>query len=390
MTHAAHPALSQLRVLWVSHGFGYGGDLMYFGEIFRSFRNMVPHTSVVVDDRTSFKNAYEIALKPILHVWRKAIKRTAPDGQIYETEIAFPSPRFAARLAGEKADVVIAIEFTPAALIATAMTAVMRRKLVLLVESDPSRRGGSRNKIVRSIKQWAVRRAHVIQTNNVHGQRYLVEDLGAPPERVRVAPYLTSRPPGASGSIEAHSGPLRILYANSINPRKGLRQLLEAIQLLDPSIRADLALTVVGDGPERAELEAFAASTLGLGERLRFVGKRTYADLGAFYAEADVLASPSLADYRSLAGFEGLGYGLALLSSIHDGATEETVEDGVNGFAIDPTETVSLADHIRRLVEDRNLVLAMRQASARIYAERFSLETIADNLAQSVALAARA
>lgn len=352
---------------------------------------MVPHTSVVVDDRTTFGNAYEIALKPILHVWRKAIKRTAPDGQVYETEIAFPSPRFATRLAGEKADVVVAIEFTPAALIATAVTAAMPgRKLVLLVESDPSRRGGSRNGIVRSIKRWAVRRAQVIQTNNVHGQRYLIEDLGAPPERVRVAPYLTSRPPGASGAIECRSGPLRMLFANSINPRKGLRQLLAAIELLDPSVRANLALTIVGDGPERVELEAFATSTLGLGERLRFVGRRAYADLGEFYAEADVLAIPSLADYRSLAGFEGLGYGLALLSSIHDGATEETVEDGVNGFAIDPTQTADLADRIRRLVEDREQTLAMRKASGRIYAERFSLEAIADNLAQSVALAANA
>lgn len=381
--------LSRLRVLWVSHGFGYGGDLMYFGEIFRSFRDLVPHTAVVVDDRTTFRNTYQIALKPILKVWRRAIKRTAPDGQVYETEIAFPSPLFATSLSREKADVVIVIEFTPAALIATAVTAALpRRKLVLLVESDPSRRGGSRNPIVRSIKRWAVQRADVIQTNNGHGRRYLIEDLGARPKRVRVAPYLTSRPPGPSGPLELHPGPLRILFANSITPRKGLRQLIKALALLAPSVRANLTLTVVGDGPERVELEALAASTLRLGERLRFVGKRAYSELGGFYAEADVLATPSLADYRSLAGFEGLGYGLALLSSVHDGATEETVEDGVNGFAIDPLDIAATADRIRILVEDRDRMLSMRTASAKAYDERFSLEAIAANLSESVLAAA--
>ncbi|KQM14714.1 glycosyltransferase family 4 protein [Novosphingobium sp. Leaf2] len=388
MTPQVRERLRALRVLWVSHGYGYGGDFMYFGEIFRCFRDLVPNMAVVVDDRTIFQNTYDIALRPILRVLRKPIKRTAPDGQVYETEIALPSPAFAARLAREKADVIITIEFTPAALIATTVAALMPgRKLVLLVESDPSRRGGSANKAVRAVKRWAVRRAHVIQTNNVHGRRYLVEDLGAAPERVRVAPYLTSRPPGPETVITAHDGPLRLLFANSINPRKGLRELIAALALVDPAVRRTITLTVVGDGPERAELEEWATATLDMGERLRFEGRRSYAQLGPFYAQADVLAIPSLADYRSLAGFEGLGYGLALLSSIHDGATEETLEDGINGFAIDPQDTATLARRIETLARDPDRVRAMRRAALDRYRDRFSLEAIAANLAESVALA---
>ena len=389
MTPEERTRIAGLRVLFVSHGYGYGGDLMYFGEIFRCFRKLLPRMAVVVDHETRFLNRYEIDLLPLMRLRKWPIKRTTADGQDYSTEIAIPDPTLLGRLLRDRADVFVTIEFTLPALMTT-LTATLRRKkrLVLLVESDPAGRGGSSHPLVRSIKRWAVQRAHVIQTNNEKGRRYLVEDLGAPPSAVRVAPYLTSRPPGPEPTIAAGEGPLRILFANSINPRKGLRELLAALALLDPAMREQIALTVVGDGAERMELEQ-RAKEWGIREQIRFVGRKQYSELGEFYASAEVLAIPSLADYRSLAGFEGLAYGLALLSSRHDGATEETVEDGVNGFVIEPHDAVGLAAQISTLVSDRDMLLRMRRASWRRYQESFSVEAIAENIAESVAIAAR-
>lgn len=379
---------SGLQVLWVSHGYGYDGDFMYFGEIFRSFRQFFPDMGVVVEAGAQYRNPYGIRLVPLMRMLRKKLRRTAPDGQTYDTEVKLPSPTLLRALGRQNADVLITIEFTPAALFATlARTLSRRTRLVLLIESDPVARGGSRNPLVRRIKRWAVRRADVIQTNNDKGRRYLQEDLGAHPDKVIVAPYLTSRPPGQPARIAAGDGPLRLLFANSLTPRKGLRELLAALALLEPDALSQVTLTIVGDGPERRELEPLAAA-LGMGERLRFAGRRAYSELGAFYAEADVLAIPSLADYRSLAGFEGLGYGLVLLASRHDGASEETVAEGVNGHVIDPEAPAGLARRIAELVADRPRVLEMRRASLDLYERRFSLEKIAANLAASVAIAA--
>ncbi len=386
--------ISQHCVLWVSHGFGYHGDLMYFGEIFRRFRERVPNMAVVVDPQAGHTPHDGIPLLPIMRLFRRPLSRTTPDGQAYETEVTVPDPRLLWRLLRHDADVLITIEFTLPALVAILARVLSRRKrLVLLVESDPASRGASRHPAVLWIKRRAVRRADVIQTNNAKGRRYLVEDLGADPARVRVAPYLTSRPPGPDRQIAQapstpEASPLRLLFANSINARKGLSHLLDAIALLDRQSREHLMLTVVGDGPQRAELEARAAA-LGMGERIVFVGRRRYAELGEFYAGSDVLVIPSLADYRSLAGFEGLGYGLALLCSVHDGATEETLNEGVNGFAVDPLDPSDFAAKMARLVADRNLVVAMQRASLDLYRTRFSLEVIADNLAESVVQAFR-
>lgn len=390
MTPDQRHRLGRLRVLWVSHSFGYDGDLMYFGEIFRKFVALVPNTGVVVDRATPYRNPYGLPLRPLMTLLRRPIRRTTPDGQVYHTEIAFPGPGLFAKLLRQRVDVFITIEFTiPALMTILVRTLSRRRRLVLLIESDPAARGVSRNPAVRRIKQWAARRADVIQTNNARGLRYIVEDLRADPARVRVAPYLTSRPPGPEPVIAAHDGPLRLLFANSINPRKGLRELLAAIGLLDPSQRSGLAFTVVGDGPELAELEQ-VAQQLAMGDRLRFVGRRDYAELGAFYSDADVLAIPSLADYRSLAGFEGLAYGLALLASMHDGATEETTQDGANGFVIDPANPAAVAACLGTLIADPARVLAMRRASRALYEARFSLDAVADALGESVAIAAGA
>lgn len=391
MSRAAAP--SAPRVLWVSHGFGYGHDLMYFGEIFRAFRDLCPATEIVVDSRQQktvpFLNPYGLALRPLLRQLRVPLKRRSSDGQVYQTEFAVPDPLLVARIAASKAEVIITIEFTLPALMAMLAARVLSRKsIVLLIESDPVGRGGGRNKAVLRLKRLAVQTVDVIQTNNEKGRRYLVEQLGADSRKVRVAPYLTSRPPGPPTVIAPHDGPLRMLFANSITARKGLAELFDAIDRLDPETRAGLDFTVVGDGEERTALET-RATGFGMGDRLRFVGRRGYAELGQFYATADVLAIPSLADYRSLAGFEGLGYGLALLASRFDGATEETVQDGVNGFVIDPGQPDALANRIRTLVKDRDGMLRMRHASLAFYERRFSVERIAANLSDSVALAVR-
>ncbi|MDZ4307489.1 glycosyltransferase family 4 protein [Allopontixanthobacter sp.] len=380
-------SIEHLRVNWVSHGYGYGGDLMYFGEIFAHFLALAPAMSVIVDRKANFENPYNLPLRPLMRLFSIPLKRRAEGGQIYDTEIRLPSPGLLARLIRLPTDVYIAIEFTPASLLAVAAAATRKGKpLVLLVESDPAGRGGSTSPAIRAVKRWAVRRAAIVQTNSAKGRDYLVGQLGADPAKVRVAPYLTSRPPGPASTIADSGGPVRMLFANSISPRKGLRQLLTALAALTPADRARIDLTIVGDGPERAELEAVAAA-LGMGGRLRFEGRKRYAELGEYYARSDVLLVPSLADYRSLASFEGLAYGLALLNSTRDGATDETVREGVNGFAIDPHDPSQIADRISRLVNDRALLLSMRKASASLYEARFSLERIAANLAESVRLA---
>lgn len=384
--HTAHrpdPAAERtdLRIVWVSPSYGYRGDMMYFRGLFERFCQRFPATRIFYYPNAAYDTG-GLPLVPDLIGW--AIRRDRQvGGASYDAAVHVPSPGFLARLKAARPQVAITIEFTLAALATIALSRLGRGfAVVLLVEGDPAARGGSGNRLVLALKRWACRHADVIQTSNASGRRFLVETLGADPAKIRVAPYLTSCPPRPAAAPARDPERLHILFANSLTPRKGAAALLQALAMLKPEIARRVRLTVVGDGPERAALEAVAARLAG--PVVSFVGAQPYAKLGEFLAAADVLAVPSHADYRSLAGFEGLAYGLALLASRHDGASKETLAGETTGFEIDPAEPDTIAAAITRLVDDEELLAAFKASSVKLFVSRFSYDRIVDELANSV------
>lgn len=361
---------------------------MYFGEIFRSFRRHFPNMFVCVDRRFAYQNPYELDLKVVLRQWAVPLARRTKDGVSYPSAVAIPSLAALWHLWRLRPAAIIVIEFTPAAILGTIAAKVIgRAKLVLLVESDPVTRGGSTNPLVLAVKRWITRCADIVQTNNDAGARYLTGLLRAPPGKIRVAPYLTSRPPGPAVSIDRRDGrPLRMLFANTLNERKGLRHVLIALSLLSDPIRRQVDLTVVGDGPDREALERLAGD-LGLADVVRFAGARPYRELGQFYSDAEVLVAPSLADYRSLSSFEGLNYGLALLVSEEDGAACETVIAGETGFVFSPADHARIAGLIGLLAVDRKLLETCRKNALALGISRYSVDSAAHNVAVSVSRA---
>ncbi len=379
--------LADLRVIWISPSYGYGGNLLYFKGLFTAFCKRFPQTGIMVDPDVRYHDAEGIPFVPKLTGW--VIKRTRQvGGASYDASVHIPSPRFVAQLRSLRPDAVVAIEFTLVSLVTLVLASFSKRfAVLLLVESNPAARGGKAHGLALTVKRWACKKADAIQTSNEAGRRFLIDQLLVDSKKIRVAPYLTSSPPRpAIRSKPAQDGKLRILFANSLTARKGAHALLEALALLPSAVAKRIDLTFVGDGPERASLERQAAILSG--PQIRFVGAKPYSSLGEYYQQADVLAVPSLADYRSLAGFEGLSYGLALLASIADGASTETLDSGRAGIAIDPANPVSIADAIRRLAEQPEFLSSCQANAADLFERKFSFERITDSLADSL-MAAR-
>jgi glycosyltransferase involved in cell wall biosynthesis len=121
---------------------------------------------------------------------------------------------------------------------------------------------------------------------------------------------------------------------------KGHRHLLEAVSLLrDRGVAGTLVL--VGDGPERRELEDLARV---LALDIRFLGFRT--DVESLLTRADVCVLPSLTEGLSNAVMEAMAAGKPIV------ATE------VGGTGEPPADAGALADGLARVLEDP--VLAAR------------------------------
>ena len=120
----------------------------------------------------------------------------------------------------------------------------------------------------------------------------------------------------------------------------------------------------------------------GLNELVRLHGSQPYESIGDFYGKADVFVLPTLGDYRALVGFEALSAGLPIIGSVFDGASSEIIEDGVNGFIVDPRDEVSLTNKIQAFLDNPEIAEEFGKESERI-AKKYTVTVAASNLIEA-------
>ena len=107
----------------------------------------------------------------------------------------------------------------------------------------------------------------------------------------------------------AHIGPCTIGTVAALRAEKNVGRLVRAFAALPVP---DARLVIVGDGPERAKLEALA-SELGVAGRTRFTGR--LADPAPMYREFDVFALSSDTEQQPLSLLEAMATGCAVVAT---------------------------------------------------------------------------
>jgi len=162
----------------------------------------------------------------------------------------------------------------------------------------------------------------------------------------------------------------------SLTPHKGQAILLHAFDHLS-SDRPPPSLVFVGDGPERAALEALAKNRRRP-ERVLFLGERT--DARSLMPAFDVLVVPSLQrEGFGLAAIEAMDAGVPVVAS-RVGGLPEVVEDGRSGLLVPPGEPAALAEAIGRLLDRPALGRAMGSEGRRRVEEHFRAGRAAERI----------
>jgi glycosyltransferase involved in cell wall biosynthesis len=163
---------------------------------------------------------------------------------------------------------------------------------------------------------------------------------------------------------DASARPLRIGFAGKLIARKGADVLLRAAALLPPS--PPWSVTIVGDGPLMADLQALAGE-LGLSGRVSFPGFANTTEMPKILAGFDVLVVPSRLDMRVLVTIEAMAAGAALVVSDATAVwgPGDLVQEGVTGLVHASGDPSDLARQLSRLLEDRGLLAALRSQGAR-------------------------
>jgi glycosyltransferase involved in cell wall biosynthesis len=186
---------------------------------------------------------------------------------------------------------------------------------------------------------------------------------GLPAERIHVTPYgvnLEQFHPG-SGSVARVDGPMKLLFVGTFTQRKGIRYLLDAIRRLNTK---QIELTVCGR----------VVDDLSLFKRydgyLRIRPSVSLVDLLAEYRASDLFVFPSLAEGFGHVLLEAMACGVPVLSTARTAAVD-LIDDGREGFIVEPGSADVLAERIEWSLLHRRDLVAMGQV-ARAKAETFT------------------
>jgi 1,2-diacylglycerol 3-alpha-glucosyltransferase len=139
--------------------------------------------------------------------------------------------------------------------------------------------------------------------------------------------------------------------------------------------REDVCLLLVGDGPDRKELEQLAAD-MELEQKIYFVGKVLPEEVYQYYQLGEIFVSCSTSETQGLTFIEAMASGLPLVCKADD-CLENVLYDGMNGYVIQNQK--EFTDGINSLLENKELYKQMA-AEAELVVRDYSVEKFADKI----------
>lgn len=151
-------------------------------------------------------------------------------------------------------------------------------------------------------------------------------------------------------------GPLRVLFLGNVIPRKGLHNLIAAMQQLPSGL---CQLTVAGSleaAPAYARRVRQQATRAGLQDRVAFLGSQPEEALAELLRRQHVLAVPSSYEGYGIVYLEGMGFGLPAIGTT-GGAAVEIITHAQDGWLTPPEDPAALAQALQQL-SDRSVLQA--------------------------------
>jgi glycosyltransferase involved in cell wall biosynthesis len=134
-------------------------------------------------------------------------------------------------------------------------------------------------------------------------------------------------------------------------------------------------LALAGQGAERADLSALAAS-LGVADRVHFIGELPPDRIGVFLRSLDVFVFPSLAETFGLAPVEAAQAGVPVVANDLDVLRETLSVDGkACALFVDAEDTPAFARAVEDLLDDHDLRTSLCTLGMEL-SKRYSLEAM--------------
>ena len=270
----------------------------------------------------------------------------------------------------QEIDLVHAHWIIPQGFIALLVKALSSRRVQVLTTSHGADLYGLRGGLWRSLKRWALRNADGVTVVSAAMQRVCVEQLGV--DRPIVVAAMGIDCQKTFVPKVAHAARSGVVYVGRLVAKKGVADLITAFAQVAPC-QPDENLSVVGDGPERAALEALA-SELGIAHRIQFVGAVEAIQVARYMNQAKVCVMPSVVaedgdqEGLGLVAGEALASGCITIVSNLD-AIQDVHNEPLLQYPAGDAER--LADRLRYVYEQPSAAMILTESLRAAVIEKF-------------------
>ena len=171
-------------------------------------------------------------------------------------------------------------------------------------------------------------------------------------------------------------GPFQVLYVGSLEVRKGIEFLFQALHAVNGEL-GDWRCRLVGRGPHEKTLRELVR-TRGLQDRVEFLGPQPHEEVGRRYAQAHVVVTPSIIGPGGRTEgipnvvIETLAHQRPVITTRVSGIPE-LVEHGVTGFLVEPEDSAAIADCLLRVQAEPDAAHAMARRGRQRVVKEFNV-----------------
>ena len=177
--------------------------------------------------------------------------------------------------------------------------------------------------------------------------------------------------------------PVRILTVARLVEKKGHQYAIDAVARLVQNGR-NVIYTIAGAGPGMSELKEQAAS-LGIANKVEFVGELTQAEVLRLYDRAHIFVLPSVTaadgdrEGQGLVLQEAQAVGLPVVSTLHNGIPEGVLE-GQSAFLVPEKDVDAIAEKLQYLADNPHLWPTMGRCGSRYVQANYDINILNDKL----------
>lgn len=164
----------------------------------------------------------------------------------------------------------------------------------------------------------------------------------------------------------------QILYAGTVNARKGYADMIKAFAMI---AKENPAWKIVFAGNGEIEQGKSLARSLGISTQIEFLGWVSGKDKDKTFKESSIFCLPSYAEGFPMGVLDAWAYGLPVITTPVGGIPDIAI-DGKNLLLFDPGDYNSLALQMNKMIKDNILRECISKESVKLAQEIFNVKTI--------------